>query len=214
MVESATVRPPRWIRGPLPALPELLDRVSERWWSLGPRTRLVAIVAAAVALPLVVVGARGASPVLVEVLVATRDLPAGAALDAGDFTRKRRDPSDRPPAAVTSVPRGAQTAVLIPEGTVITSHHLSEHGPASTIPQGRVAAAIAADRLPAGLRAGQRLDLLAGGPDGTGQVVASDARVLANDGDHVWIEMSAEEAARVVGAATWGPLGVGLLPPG
>lgn len=208
------MRLPDLLDGPLPPLPALLDRVSERWWSLGPRVRVAVVLASAVLLPLFVTSAEGGAPPTAEVLVAVRDLPPGTRIGPADVAVRHREDTDLPPAATTSLPPDVQTAMLVPTGSVITSHHLSDHGIAGSIPSGRVAVAVASDRLPTSLRPGQRLDLLAGGPDGSGQVIASEARVLANHGDHIWIEMSREEAAQVAGATAWGAIGVGLLPPG
>lgn len=207
------MRLPRLLDGPPPTLPGLVDQASELWWSLPPRLRLALTTIGLLCLPWAGAAAVGGPATTVPVLVANHDVGPGAPVGPDDVRTVVRPAADAPPTALRTLPDGARAATTIPEGTVLTRHDLADHGLSGSVADGRVAVAIPADGLPPHLGAGQRLDLLAGAADGTGEVVASGARVIASDEGFVWIEMTRDEAAAVTAAAAWGSVGVGLLPP-
>lgn len=125
----------RALHGPYPALPSPLDAASERWSSLRPRVRILVAVVAVAALA-GAVEARvqsaehrwGGAPV--QVLIATEDLPVGAAATA--VRRVALPPAVVPAAAVTQAPSpDAVLALALPEGAVLTAAHLDPRGPAA-----------------------------------------------------------------------------------
>lgn len=212
--DELTARLRSVVAGHLPAWPARVDHLGERWFALAPRLRLAVIVLTVVVLGLTAVHVASRSPwgADVAVLVAARDVPAGSTLVAGDVI-----PAIRP---AGTVPRGAVEAsstwvgsVLtgpLPEGAVVTAVHLVEAGLSGLVAPGRVAVAIPAGLLPP-LEPGQYVDLLGGDGDLAGQHLARAGRVLANDGEHVWIEVDRTDAAAIGAVIAWGHVTVALL---
>ena len=198
--------------GPPPTLPAVVDRALDRWWALPPRLRAAAALAA-----LLLVAGGGVARVArspygppVTVLVAARDLtvgaPAGAAVAA-----ERRPATLVPPDAVTGVPAEATLAMGVVAGTVLTARHLRPGGPLADLPAGSAAVAVPVDAVP-GATPVQRVDVIVVRSDGGGAVVAPDARVLATEGDRVWLAVPRAAAPDVAAAAARGLLSVALLP--
>lgn len=180
-----------------------------------PRVRL-AIAAVGIVLLLVTAGrlaTRSPWGGEVAVLVATHDLPPGHTLTAGDLV-----PAVRP---VATVPGGvldagtawvgAVTAGFLPSGATVTAGHLADGGLTDLVVAGRVAVAVPAELLPT-LPPGRRVDLVGGTDHQGGRHLARDGRVLAGDGDHVWIEVDRDDAGAVSAAVAWGRITVALLP--
>ncbi|MGI8574269.1 MAG: hypothetical protein ACR2MA_02765 [Egibacteraceae bacterium] len=126
--------PPRVrLSGPLPALPEPLDRLAERWARLAPRPRLALVTLTVVILVLLAAWRLAAADQRwggepVGVLVAVTDLPVGA---QPRVEQRSFPPVAVPPDALRSVPDGAVLALALPEGSVLTTAHLSAGGPAA-----------------------------------------------------------------------------------
>lgn len=189
----------RRLAGPPFALPAVLDGVAEAWWRARPRTRVVA--GASIVLLTLLAGIAHAASAPdgppVSVWVARRDLLPGEVI--GDAEVERRSwPADLVPDGVVERPAGTVTA-LLPRGAVVTDRHLGELGIVASVPRDRVAVAVPVDQLPA-LAAGSRVHLVGPGPDGGGVLLASNATVVAHDGEAVWISID-PEASLVVSAA-------------
>ncbi|MBW3561797.1 MAG: hypothetical protein KY437_04800 [Actinobacteria bacterium] len=186
-----------------PTLPGALDAVAERWAALPPRVRFAVASAAAVVILLVAGAGAARSPwgPPVDVFVAARDLPAGHLLSSEDL-RRVPWPAELAPTR-TVPPEGRTLTVGLPAGTPLGDAHLGDGGLASLLEQDE-----AAFPLPGGdvaeLRAGQRVDLVAGDPGGAGLRLASEARVLTTAGDIAWIAVQRDEAPALAGAAAWG----------
>lgn len=200
--------------GPSPRWPELVEAAAERWFSLRPRLRLVVGLAVVVAVLLAAgrVGARSPWGSDMPVLVAARELPAGHTLAAGDLV-----PSVRPERAVPSSPLdvgarwiGSVATGRLPAGAVVVAGHLASGGLPALVESGRVAVAVPAALLPP-LDPGRRVDLIGGDGQLGGQHVARNGRVLAADGEHVWIEVDRADAAAVSAAVSRGTVTVALL---
>lgn len=201
--------------GPLPAWPELADRAAERWFRSAPRARL-AITAVGILLLLVAAGrlaSRSPWGDDVAVLVAARDLPPGHTLSAGDLVPEVRPLATVPSGALDSGTAwvGAVTAGFLPSGATVAAGHLADGGLTDLVAAGRVAVAVPADLLPP-LPPGRRVDLVGGADQQGGQHLARNGRVLAGDGDHVWIEVDRDDAGAVSAAVAWGRITVALLP--
>lgn len=205
----------RLFHGPPLVLPAPLDRLCERWAYCPPRLRLAVLLAAVLAV--LTVAGRGAArspwgpPSMV--LVARADLPAGHVLQSADLAATRWPERLVPPGSpseVTSV-TGLPLAIGLPAGSRLTSAHLAKGGVAAGLPGDQVAVPV---KLAEGvtLASGQHVDLLAADPDGRGVPLASDASVLAVEGEHVWFAVRRDQAPAVTGAAARGELGVALLP--
>jgi Flp pilus assembly protein CpaB len=144
------------------------------------RRRLLAAVLTAVAVAAGLHAASAEPPSAVAVLVAARDLPAGAVLADGDVRREGFAPSSVPD-GLASDPAGRTLAAPMRAGEPLTDARLV--GPALTDGYpGLVAVPV---RLPdagmaALLRVGDRIDLVSADPQsGAAEVVAADVPVLA-----------------------------------
>lgn len=193
-------------------LPAWLDAVSERWWTLGPRVRVVVVVAG---LLLVAAGAGVrtlASPFgpPVAVLIAADDLPAGTTLEPA-LLRAARWPRDLVPRSAARDPTGTLTLAL-PAGAVLTERHRTAEGLAGRIGDGRAAVALRSDLLPE-VPGGARVRLVGTDVGGAARVLADDARVLTHDPTTVWLEVPDGAAAQVAAAVLSGTVAVVLLPP-
>jgi Flp pilus assembly protein CpaB len=144
------------------------------------RRRLLAAVLAAVAVATGVHAARAAPPVLVDVAVAARDLPAGTVLSDADVRRVGFAPGSVPSGADTET-AGHTLAAPLRAGEPVTDVRLV--GPALT--DGYPGLTAVPVRLPdagmAGLlHVGDRIDLIAADPQGdAATVVAAGVPVLA-----------------------------------
>ena len=163
-----------------PGLPPARRRIRAVRHQLRRRRRLIAAVLVAGA---VLAGLRAVAPPppdTVAVLVAARDLPSGAVLDARDLVA-RDFPADLAPPDATGAAAGRVLAAPVRRGEVLTDVRLVGPALAEAVPGETVLPV----RLPdAGmatlLRAGDEVDLVATDP-GTGDttVVARDVTVLA-----------------------------------
>ncbi len=197
--------------GPPPVLPVAVDRALERWWRLPPRMRAAAVIAllVVVAAGAVLRVARSPYGPPVPVVVAVRDLAVGAAV-AGAVAPEHRPADHVPSDAVATVPPDATLAMGVVSGTVLTARHLRPGGPLADLAAGSAAVAVPVDIVP-GAVPGLRVDLVATLGDGSGAVVAADARVLAVTGDLVWFEVPRVAAPDVAAAASRGLLTAALL---
>jgi pilus assembly protein CpaB len=195
------------------AWPRPLDALAERWWAARPRTRLalgLVVVLLVIAAGTGHVAATPYGPPTV-VLVAARDLAPGAPLTDADLMR-RTMPADLVPAGALLRPDGVLAAAL-PAGAVATDRHLGDGGWAAGLPEGRVAVAVPAERLPQ-LTPGTRARLVGADHDGRATVLGEDAVVLgAEELGSVWFAVNAGDAVAITGAAAVGALAVVVLPP-
>jgi hypothetical protein len=200
--------------GPPFALPQPLDRLSERWWSLRPRRRAMVFVGLIAVVAVIGPARLATSPhgPPMAVLIATRDLSAGHEL-APDDLRRTTWPRDLVPDGPATEARGTLTGPL-PRGAVATMAHLAPPGSgiAAVVPPGRSAVTIRAELLPP-LPVGAQIDLVAPDVDGTPQVVASSATVVSLDGELVWVAVAVGEAPEVAAATARGQVVAILRPP-
>ncbi len=205
-------RRPTPLSGPPVVLPTWLDHLAERWWAASPRARLAVTLLATIALLAAALGHAAATPYgpPTTVLVATRDLAPGDPLSAADL-RRRTIPRDLVPDGALGRAEGVLAAAL-PAGAIATDRHLGDGGVVANLPAGRVAVAVAAERLPT-LTAGMRADLIGADHDGRATVLGRDAVVWAVEVDTVWFAVDAGDAVAVTGAAAIGSLAVVVLPP-
>lgn len=191
--------PPRLLDGPLPSLPRPLDGLSERWWALSPRLRVLAGALAAMSVLALLTVETGRSPhgPDVPVLVAARDLPAGHALGPDDLVG-RPWPRDLLPEEAGTTPTGTLTGP-VPAGMPVTPSMVADGGVAALVEEGAAAVALPAETLSED-SLGARVDLVAPGGDGATRVVTRDARVLHFDDHRVWVEVAATDAAEVASA--------------
>lgn len=203
-------------RGPLPRLPDVVDAFSERWFAAPPRSRIGIGLLAVVLFMLVAGKVAGGSPwhEVTTVLVATRELPAGHTLAAGDLMPTSRPVRSVPDGAMDVSARwvGAATAGPLPSGAVVAAAHLAHGGLTDLVGPGRVAVAIPDEMLPP-LDAGRAVDLVGGDGQGGGAALARDARVLATSAGHVWVEVDRADAGVVAAAVARGRITVALLGP-
>jgi hypothetical protein len=164
---------------PVPAR-RLADRLRPVRRAVLRRRRLIAALLTAVAVAAGVQAVAGPAPPTVPVLVAARDLPAGAELAAADLETVRFAPGSAP-AGVARDPVGQVLAAPLRRGEAVTDVRLV--GPELTEGQpGLVGVPV---RLPdpgmvALLDVGDRIDLVATDPQAGGaSVVAADVPVLA-----------------------------------
>lgn len=136
---SAMTRLDRFLRGPHLPLPRPLDAASEWWSGRAPRTRMIAVALAVVALILLfdarsraIDGRWGGEPR--AVLVADDDLAIGDPVT--DVRTVRMPPSVVPPRALHEVPDGAVLSHALPRGSVVTATHIDPRGPAAGLAEG------------------------------------------------------------------------------
>lgn len=197
--------------GPPPALPELLDRLAEAWWSARPRTRW-AVTLVLVALVAVALTARAtASPwgPSATVLVAERDLPVGHELQPDDLREQRRPLRVVPDDAIEVA--GGTMVVGAVAGAPVTTSHVDNDGLAAGLDGDRAAVPVPVDEV-APVPVGATVDLVGGDVSGSGAALAQDAIVLADDGTHLWLEVEREASAEVAAAAAAGRLAIVLAP--
>ena len=202
------------------------------WVDFGRR-----LAAAALALGALVLAARPTAadpppegPTTVDVVVAARDLPAGAVLAPADLTVGRFPPETVPDgvAGATDEVAGRPLAGPLRAGEPVTDVRLVGPGLTAALPVGRVAAPVRlADLAVAGLvHPGDRVDVLATAPGATdAEVVAAGALVLAPvgaGGDQdasepgtglLLLELDPATAGRLAAAAVSDTLTVTLAPP-
>jgi hypothetical protein len=198
--------------GPPFALPRLLDRASEGWWSLSPRWRGVAVVLAAGLLVLLGLAHAAATPYgpPTSVLVAARDLPAGHQLTREDL-RRATWPTDLAPEDGLEQAEG-RLASALPEGSVATRRHIADDGVAASLPDGASAVPVPIEGLPT-LSVGNRVEVVGRDLDGRAIVLAHEGSVVAIDDTDVWLAIPAAQAADVAAAAASGMVTVVVLRP-
>jgi Flp pilus assembly protein CpaB len=165
-------------------MPPIRDRVAR---ALRPvrravlrRRRLLAAVLTAVAVASGIHAAAAPPPARVGVPVAAHDLPAGVVLSAGDLTEVEFAP-DSVPDGVAADAAGRTLAAPLRRGEPVTDVRLVGRA----LADGRADLTALPVRLPDPgmvdlLRAGDRIDLLAADPQGSGaRTVATDVLVLA-----------------------------------
>lgn len=197
--------------GPPLAWPPVIDRVAEAWWSAAPRARaaIVAAVTVLVVLAGVAHAATGRGGPPTTVYVAVDELQPGDTLRAADV-RRRDWPQDLVPDGAVQRPTGTLRA-LVPAGAVITDQHLGDDAIAAAVGDGQVAVPVPVELAPA-LMPGSTVDLIGPGPDGRGERLASDARVIGHDVDVVWLGVDADAAVAVSAAIGNSTLAVALRP--
>ena len=195
-------------------LPGVVDRIAEGWWRLTPRSRsaltgLAAVLALGAVLLRIVLSPYGAP---VPVLVAAADHDVGAALGSGDVTAARWPRTLLPPdlPATRADLAGARLTMGVTAGTVLTLAHLQHGGPLAGLRTSAAAVPVPTGSL-RGAVADMRLDLVTVAGDGSGRAIARDVRVLAVDGDTVWLEVDRDRAADVAAAALRGTLSGAVL---
>jgi hypothetical protein len=201
------------LTGPTVTWPRPLDAVAERWWAARPRTRLALGLTGLLLLLAAGTGHVAATPYgpPTVVLVAARDLFPGEPLTDHDLTR-RVLPADLVPAGALDRAGGTLGAAL-PAGAVATDRHLGDGGWAASLPAGRVAVAVPAERLPR-LTPGTRARLVGADHDGRARVLGEDAVVLGvEELGSVWFAVDATDAVEITGAGAVGALAVVVLPP-
>lgn len=211
----SNARVARLLQGPSPVLPAALDRLCERWACCPPRLRLAFAVAAGLAL-LAIAGwgaARTPWGAPSVVLVARADLPAGHVLQSPDLAVTRWPSRLVPPGSPreASSVMGTPLAIGLPAGSLLTSAHVVVGGVAAGLPADHVAVPV---KVPEGvtLASGQHVDLMTHDRAGGGVLLASDASVVAVEGEQVWVVVRRREAPAVAAAAAQGEVGVALLP--
>lgn len=203
-LRSVTSGPrPSWA-GPLPALPRALDSVSEGWWRLPPRLRLLAFIVLVVLVGFGVVRRGSATPwgPPVEVVVAAGDLDAGQPVAAMTASRPA---SLVPSNALERIPSGRMSRDVT-AGEVLTSAHVVADLD-DLLENGEVAIALS-QQLP-GIRVGSRLEILGTGFDGLGDHLGP-GRLLAVDGDQTWVAIDQDRAPAIAAAMTTGSVTVAL----
>jgi Flp pilus assembly protein CpaB len=167
----------------LPTPARLVDRLRPVRRAVLRRRRLIAALLTGIAVASGVHAAAGPAPATVPVLVAARDLPAGARIGAADLETVRFAPGSAPE-AVADDPVGEVLAAPLRSGEPVTDVRLV--GPELTA--GRPDLVAVPVRLPdpgmvALLDVGDRIDLLATDPQAGGATaVATDVPVLAIPG--------------------------------
>jgi hypothetical protein len=111
---------------------------------------------------------RGRWDATVEVVVSRRDLPTGSPVDGADLEVQARPAALVPRGALRAVPDGPLWAVAdIVAGEVLLRARTSEEPGRRAVPPGRAAMEVPLAQPLRGLRAGDRVDVLASAPDGT-----------------------------------------------
>lgn len=203
--------------GPAPAWPRPLDHALEWWARLPPRGRVAVRAAGTVLVALAATGGllQGPWGPPVEVLVAARDVTAGARLGPADVEVAHRPRDLVPPDALTgpdALPPDAVTDGHLPAGTVVTRRAVRGGGPAAAATAGTAVVPVPATSLPS-LPVGTRLDLAVGGMGGEPRVVAHDAVLVADDGTSRWIRVERDAVAALARGVSDGSLVVAVLPP-
>lgn len=191
-----------------------MDRAAEGWWRLSPRARAVLIVLITASLLTAVLLRIALSPYgpPVNVLVASRRLAAGEAPPADAITAARWPRTLLPDAAPATRAdlAGARLTMEVTPGTLLTVEHLRDDSPLTDLAATAAAVPVPATLL-VGTDAGRRLDVTTVAGDGSGRTLARDVRVLAVDGDVVWLEVPRDRAADVAAAALRGTLSGAVL---
>ncbi len=186
------------------ALPAMLDHLSERWWRLSPRLRMVVLVALGVVV-LALVG-RGATtspwgPPR-QVLVLQADLPAGAPVGPDDVELAEWPTGLVPADALADLPDDARVRGPAAADAVLTGRHLVS-GLAGLLQAGEAAVSVPLDGLPA-VAADDVVDVVTATPDGAGHRAATAARVLAVDAAFLWLAVDREQVDTVAAAGAAG----------
>lgn len=144
----------------------------------------------------------------VDVVVAVRDVAPGAPVTTVDLTIASW-PRDLVPAdALTTLamlPDGAVADGVLVSGTPVTRRNVHGGGAAAAAPAGTALVPVPLDLLPH-LPVGTRVDLAVAGFDGTAEVVATSATVVADDGTWQWLRIGRHEIGPVSGGIGDGTL--------
>jgi pilus assembly protein CpaB len=157
-----------------------------------------------------------------QVVVAARDLPAGARLEADDVRVEPR--LQAPPAAIGAVGQALGTTLVAPiaAGEPVTTTRIDRSALAASLAPGRLLVQIQVAGIPRGLSPADRVDVFAtfAGARPYTTVVGSDLRVLgtqagasAFDGASLTtltLEVDTTTARTLLGAAASGTLGVAV----
>ncbi len=211
------MRLPFRLHGPAPVWPRPLDAALEWWAGLPTRARVALRAGAAVVVAVAVSGGLVQGPwgAPVPVVVATRDVAAGAPLGPTDLEVAQRPRGLVPPDAITdqgAVPPDAVADGHLPAGTFLTHRAISAGGPGGAATPGTAVVPVPADTLPP-LPIGTRLDLAVAGFDGTTRIVARDAALVADDGTWRWLRIDRDAVGEVARGITDATLVAAVLPP-
>lgn len=211
------MRLPFRLDGPAPAWPRPLDAALDWWARLPARARAAVRAGVAVLVTVAVSGGLVEGPwgPAVEVVVARRDVAAGAAVTTGDVELARRPQGLVPDDALTdlrAVPPDAIADGHLRAGAVVTHVAIRGGGPGGAARPGTAVVAVPAAALPP-LPVGTRLDLATADFDGTSRIVARDARLVADDGTWRWLRIDRDAVGDVARAITDATLVAAVLPP-
>lgn len=187
-----------------------MDAALEWWAALTGRARALLRVTGLAVILLAATGGlldgRWGPPV--EVVVAARDVAAGAPVTTADLHVVTWPRDLVPPDALTTptaLPERAVADGVLTRGTPITSSNVHGGGPAAAAPAGTALVPVPADLLPH-LPVGTRVDLAVAGFDGNAQVVATAAAVVAHDGTWQWLRIGRDEVGSVAAGVGDGTL--------
>ncbi len=198
--------------GPLPVLPEPLDDLAERWAGARPRARAAILALVAVAVLLIAGSGAARSPFgrPVEVVVVRSDLAAGHLVASDDLTVRAWPEAIVPAGAVTTPEQaiGATLSAGIAAGQPLAAMHLAGGGLGSLVREDEVALPVPVPYATEYV-AGDHVDVFGGD---AGVLLVGDARVLASEGDIVWLALPRDRAGDVAAAARWDQALVALRP--
>jgi Flp pilus assembly protein CpaB len=138
------------------------------------------------------------------VVVATRAIPIGALVDAGNTERRALPVAALPDGAVEQLAPGTRASQSMGAGEVVVGHRLgrADAGPvAALVPAGARGVAIGGRAPRPALRSGDRVDVITRADGGLGAVVARGAPVLTIDDQVVVVAVTPAEVAEVAAAA-------------
>lgn len=148
----------------------------------------------------------------VPVMVATRDLPAGHVLTAGD-TRLAKVPPKWVPSQTTLEVEGATVVSAVARGEVLTLPRMVHEGTAADLLDNEDATLVPITLLNKEviplLRYGDTVAVLSSAEDGSAVVIAQGARVVvAQEGASILVALPHREAAAVAAAGLNTPLAI------
>lgn len=164
------------------------------------------------------------------VLVATRELPSGAAIGAGDVRAVRWPAALVPDGALSGLPEGRRLTSAVTPGEALVDHRLARPGAggwAAMLERDEAAVRLPLSGPMSGIVAGDRVDVLA--PGATGDVVGPDtvapgvgadgvtvvadgARVLQVRDDALVVAVRRTQSSATAGAALGGLVAVVVRP--
>jgi Flp pilus assembly protein CpaB len=219
------MRPKPPVRPLVPSLPRVPFALALR---RRPRLRWALVALLALCVGLLVQGAvsradavRAAWGRTRTVVVATRDLPVGHVLGAGDTARKEVPAALAPPGALAAVPAGRAVRMPVFDGEVLVQRRLAPPGVggvAARLPAGMRAVAIPTEPGTAPrLQVGQRVDVVAvaASSDGSvpGFVLARAAPVVDVREGAAAVAVDPEVVPRIAVALAEGAVSLALVAP-